>query len=322
MQLLLNRYKYSNDDLIGKGGFSNVYKGYDIKTGNYIAIKIDNKIKYNKKEAQIYKKVNNFKYMAKYIDYFELNKKSYLIMPLYYKSSDKILKINHDFFNEKDVLMLGIQILQQLNYLHKRMLAKLSAFSENPVDTLKKVDAIEKDEIALLKKTIALHLKPDQKNAFETLRKLKKLKPKDPYFMELEGQMYLETGQAAKAIDIFSKASKILPTESTLLVWIGISHLAIEKSPNDIKALKVLKTAYDSDPINPKMLKYLALAYARNGNIGQASLITAEYFVLLGDFKAAQMHAKRAQKILMSSSVGWQKAKDILDISSKIGVNN
>lgn len=211
---------------------------------------------------------------------------------------------------------------EKLNYLHKRMLAKLSAFSENPVDTLKKVDAIEKDEIALLKKTIALHLKPDQKNAFETLRKLKKLKPKDPYFMELEGQMYLETGQAAKAIDIFSKASKILPNESTLLVWIGISHLAIEKSPNDIKALKVLKTAYDSDPINPKMLKYLALAYARNGNIGQASLITAEYFVLLGDFKAAQMHAKRAQKILMSSSVGWQKAKDILDISSKIGVNN
>jgi predicted Zn-dependent protease len=70
------------------------------------------------------------------------------------------------------------------------------------------------------------------------------------------------------------------------------------------------------------MLKYIALAYARNGDIGQASLITAEYFMLLGDFKAAQMHAKRAQKILMSSSVGWQKAKDVLDISSKIGVNN
>ena len=120
MYLLLNRYKYSNDDLIGKGGFSNVYKGYDIKTDNYIAIKIDNKIKYNKKEALIYKKINNFKYMAKCIDYFELNKKSYLIMPLYYKSSDKILRINYnDFFNEKDILMLGIQILQQINYLHK-----------------------------------------------------------------------------------------------------------------------------------------------------------------------------------------------------------
>ena len=78
MQLLLNRYKYSNDDLVGKGGFSSVYKGYDIKTNKYIAIKIDNKIKYNKKEAKIYEKINNFKYMAKYIDYFELNKKDFL----------------------------------------------------------------------------------------------------------------------------------------------------------------------------------------------------------------------------------------------------
>ena len=58
--------------------------------------------------------------MANQIDYFELDNKSYLIMPLYSKSSDKILKINPiNFFNEKDVLMLGIQILQQLNNLHK-----------------------------------------------------------------------------------------------------------------------------------------------------------------------------------------------------------
>ena len=211
---------------------------------------------------------------------------------------------------------------ESINYLHKRMLAKLSAFSDNPVDTLKKVNLSETNEIALLKKTIALHLKPDATNAFKTLRKLKELKPKDPYYMELEGQMYLETGQAAKSIDIFSKALKVLPKEPTLLVWLGISHLAIDKNQNDIEALKVLKTAYDSDPVNPKMLKYLALAYARNDDIGQASLITAEYFILLGVFNTAQIHAKRAQKIPMPNSIGWQRAKDILDISSKIGVNN
>ena len=120
MQLLLNRYKYSEDDIIGKGGFSSVYKGYDMKNNNNIAIKIDNKIKYNKRESHIYKKIDGLKYMANKVDYFELDSKSYLILPLYYKSSDKILKINTTvFFNEKDVLMLGIQILQQLNNLHK-----------------------------------------------------------------------------------------------------------------------------------------------------------------------------------------------------------
>ncbi len=120
MQILLNRYKYCKDDLIGKGGFSSVYKGFDMQNNINIAIKIDNKIKYNKKESNIYKKINGLKYMANHLDYFELDTKSYLILPLYYKSSDVLLKINPlVFFNEKDVLMLGIQILQQLNILHK-----------------------------------------------------------------------------------------------------------------------------------------------------------------------------------------------------------
>lgn len=207
---------------------------------------------------------------------------------------------------------------EKINYLHKRMLAKLSAFSENPVDTLKKTALSETNEISLLKRTIALHLKPDPKNAFTTLRKLQKLKPQDPYFMELEGQMYLENGLPIKAIEAFSKASKILPQEPTMLVWMGISHLAIGNKQNNITALKVLKAAYDSDPVNPKMLKYLASAYALNGDMGQASLMTAEYFVLLGAFNAAIMHAKRAEKILKPNSVGLQRAKDILNISSKL----
>jgi len=120
MQILLNRYKFSMNNMVGKGGFSGVYKGYDIKNDIDVAIKIDDKIKYNKIESEIYDKIKGLKYMAKYLDYFELEGKSYLIMPLYFKNSDSIVKINSDvFFNEKDVLMLGIQILQQLNNLHK-----------------------------------------------------------------------------------------------------------------------------------------------------------------------------------------------------------
>jgi predicted Zn-dependent protease len=52
--------------------------------------------------------------------------------------------------------------------------------------------------------------------------------------------------------------------------------------------------------------------------MGQASLMTAEYFVLLGAFNAATMHAKRAEKLLKPNSVGLQRAKDILNISSKL----
>jgi serine/threonine protein kinase len=120
MELLLNRYRYNSNDLIGKGGFSKVYKCYDLKNKIYVAIKIDEKVKYNKKESNIYDNIYGLKYMAEKLDYFELNKKSYLVMPLYQYSSDKICKINpENYFNQKDVLMLAIQILQQLNNLHK-----------------------------------------------------------------------------------------------------------------------------------------------------------------------------------------------------------
>ena len=210
------------------------------------------------------------------------------------------------------------KIDKKINYLHKRMLAKLSAFSKNPADTLKRNPVSEVNEIVLLKRAIALHLKPDPKKAFTTLRKLQKLKPQDPYFMELEGQMYLETGLPNKAIEAFTKASKILPQEPTMMVWMGISHLAIGDKQNNIKALEVLKIAYDTDPLNPKMLKYLASAYALNDDMGRASLMTAEYFMLLGAFNAAKMHAMRAEKILKQNSVGLQRAKDILNISLKL----
>ena len=60
--------------------------------------------------------------MVKKYDYFEDNDFSYLIMPLYYKSCEKIFKNNKNLLNEKDILMIGIQILQQINYLHKNNL--------------------------------------------------------------------------------------------------------------------------------------------------------------------------------------------------------
>ena len=207
-------------------------------------------------------------------------------------------------------------------YLHKRMLAKLSAFLREPKDTLRQIKTDEVNEITLLKKTIALHLKPDPTNAFINLKKLRNLNPDDPYFLELEGQMYLETGQPMRATNSFKEASKLIPDEPTLLVWLGICYLAAENEKNDLEALEVFKSAYIIDPVNPKLLQYLALTYARLNHPGLASLFTAERFFIAGEFKSAESYAKKAERLLEKSSVEWQKAQDILHISSYIGENN
>ena len=120
--MIINDYLFNEEDIIGKGGFSIVYKGKDIKNNNLVAIKVDKKKKYNKKESLVYDLLENEENMIKKINYFEDENSSYLIIPLYYKSCEKIFKKNKNSFNQKDILMIGIQILQQLNYLHKNNL--------------------------------------------------------------------------------------------------------------------------------------------------------------------------------------------------------
>ena len=116
---LKNKYKFNKNDIIGKGGFGAVYKGYIIEDESEVAIKIEDGLKYNKKEYQIYRMISSNSNTATVIDYFEINDKSYLILELYKKNAQQILHIDPDeYFNKKDVLMLGIQIIQQLNILH------------------------------------------------------------------------------------------------------------------------------------------------------------------------------------------------------------
>lgn len=118
--ILDNKYKIIKHNYIGKGGFGVVYKGYDISNKKYVAIKLDEKKKYNKREYNVYTKLNGKKDMPQIIDFIETDENSYLVMTLYSKDASAISKLNKDlYFNEKDVLMLGIQIIQQVGMLHK-----------------------------------------------------------------------------------------------------------------------------------------------------------------------------------------------------------
>jgi len=131
MKILQKRYKYDENNIIGKGGFGIVYKGYDMLNNIDVAIKIEVDKKYNKREYNVYNKITGKKYMAECLDYFENEDSSFLILNLYSINSDEILKINNKFFTIKDVLTLGIQILQQLNHLHKHKIIHRDIKPEN-----------------------------------------------------------------------------------------------------------------------------------------------------------------------------------------------
>ena len=67
------------------------------------------------------------------------------------------------------------------------------------------------------------------------------------------------------------------------------------------------------------MMRDLAVAYARTGNPGMASLATAERYALLGRFEDAGIHAKRAVGLLPRGSAGWNRAQDVLDAAKTAG---
>jgi len=60
------------------------------------------------------------------------------------------------------------------------------------------------------------------------------------------------------------------------------------------------------------MMRDLAVAYAKSGNNGMASLATAERYALQGRLKDAGIHAKRAAGLLPRGSAGWNRAQDVL----------
>jgi predicted Zn-dependent protease len=200
-------------------------------------------------------------------------------------------------------------------YWYARMRAKFIGFTGNPKSVLRKIGKKDNSETAIYTRAIAYHHKPDRKNAQREIAKLLKNWPNDPYYNELHGQFLLENGNAAGAVKAYRRASQLAPREFQILAGLGRAQNAVGDHKS---ALRTLKSAYSKDPRDSRMLRELAVAYAKNKQGGWASLVTAERYALQGNFKLASTHAKRAQGLLPSGSTGWLKAQDILIQAKKL----
>lgn len=199
----------------------------------------------------------------------------------------------------------------EAQYWFARSIAKLSAFLRDPRWTLRQTRG-QSDEISLLRRAIAHHRSADTDRALADINQLRALRPSDPYYQELQGQILFESRRFGEAVGAYARAVELAPREPLILASYGQALLALETSANDRAALDVLEQAYAREPANPRLLINLAQAYARTGNTGMASAVTAERFALSGDFETAAIHAERASGLLPNGSPGWQRAQDIL----------
>ncbi|TYO88506.1 putative Zn-dependent protease [Oceanicella actignis] len=198
-------------------------------------------------------------------------------------------------------------------YWFDRMRAKLDGFLERPDRLLARLDPADGSEFARLRRAVALHRLPDPDRALAEVDKLIAMRPSDPYYHELKGQILLESGRAAQAVPAYREAVRLAPDEPLILAYLGRALLALNDPAADREARAALEQgAARSGGGDATLLRDLALAYARTGDEGMAALTTAERLAIAGARRDAVNQARRALTLLPKGSPAATRAQDII----------
>ena len=190
--------------------------------------------------------------------------------------------------------------------------AKLIGFID-PVDSvLNQFPPSDNSEEAHYARAIAYFRQPDMQRALDEANTLVKLEPKNPYFWELLGQIYVEMSQPEKGVAPYQKSVDLMPDAPLLRVSLAAAQLATEKTQMARPALDNLKAALRIENDDTFAWFESAQAYSELGNEPMANLSTAERYYTVGAMDAAAHFATEAQRKLPKGSPDWQRAGDIM----------
>ncbi|WP_281972391.1 M48 family metalloprotease [Ruegeria faecimaris] len=198
---------------------------------------------------------------------------------------------------------------QNADYWFARAKGKLSAFIRSPTWTMRRAKEETAQDIRLMREAAAHHQNRDLTKARAAIDGALAIRPNDPYYYDLKGQIMLENRQVADAVAAYGKAVELAPNNPLILAGYGRSLLVQGKT---VEALPILEKARARDFRNARLMQDLGAAYAKTGNTGMASAVTAERYALQGRLDDAGIHAKRAVAQLPVGSPGWQRAQDVL----------
>jgi predicted Zn-dependent protease len=135
--------------------------------------------------------------------------------------------------------------------------------------------------------------------------------PEDPYFLELHGQILLESGRPADAIAPLRKAVNLTGNQPLIAAIFGHALIATEDKTQLDEAAQVLKAAVTKDNQNPFAWYQLGVVYAQKGDTARAALASAERYMMEGAPQFALSNAQTAMAGLPEFSPDWIRAQDI-----------
>jgi len=194
----------------------------------------------------------------------------------------------------------------------QRIKAKLSGYMAEPERTLRKFPESNTSVPARYARAYAWHKSAYPQKALTEVEGLLATNPEDPYFLELEGQVLLESGRPKEAIPALRKAVTNSRAQPLISATLGHALIATEDPANYPEAEEVLKTAVALDNQNPFAWYQLGIVYANKGDQARAALASAERYQLEGgQASLALRNADMAMQGLPQESPDWIRAQDI-----------
>jgi predicted Zn-dependent protease len=197
----------------------------------------------------------------------------------------------------------------------QRVKAKLLGFVNDPQRTLVLYPESNKSEPARYARAYAWHKSAYPDKALAEVDSLLRDHPRDPFYLELRGQILLESGKPAEALTSLREAIVQAPDQPLIAALFGHALIATENPKNFAEAKQVLRSAIARDNSNPDAWYQLGIVYDREGDEGRAALATAERYNLEGQSKLALANAELALGAIPTGTSDWLRAQDIAMVS-------
>ena len=192
-----------------------------------------------------------------------------------------------------------------------RVRAKLYGYLAPSEHTLRQYPLTDMSVPARYARAYAYHKDAQVENALAEADSLLAISPDNPYYLELKGQILLESGRPQDALVYLRRATDITLNQPLIAAIFGHALIATEDEANYPEAERVLRAAVAKDRFNPFAWYQLGVVYAARGDIPRARLASAEQQVMSRNYPEAIRSAQAAEAGLPFGSPDWIRAQDI-----------
>lgn len=195
--------------------------------------------------------------------------------------------------------------------MHDRMLAKLIAFTEPYETTLRRYPKNNTSVAARYGRAIAEYRNSNPDAALALIESLIAEYPEDPFFYDTKGQILFENARISDALSAYQKAYDFMPNSALILTDYAKTMIAMEKPELLAQAITLLTRATSLDDSNGFTWRQLAIAYGKQGKLGESYLALAQEAAVSGQPEEVLQQVKRAKEGLRDNEAALLEADDL-----------